>query len=355
MTLLDTPHQLVTDEGDARGAGRGPGRGVRRSIATAVLALVLAALLDAEALDDTARSQPFGWRRDVATAAVGPVLDVSRALHLTAPRRWLEDAFDRPHTNSDDSSPAPTTVPTPSVPTTSPSPPSTASTTPTTTPARRSPTAAAPLRLLIAGDSMTESTGPAVLDAADATGVVHATHELRYSSGLTRPDYFDWPGHLAELIATQDPEAIVVMFGANDAQGIQTPSGPAKFGSDAWTSEYRARVAAVMTMLERGSRTVYWIGLPVMRSGEFDEHTHRISEIYRLESAHHPGIRFLDTRATFADADGSYTAYLPGADGQPVLVRREDGIHLTAAGAERLAALVMTTIAEDWDLDAGAP
>ena len=51
-----------------------------------------------------------------------------------------------------------------------------------------------------------------------------------------------------------------------------------------------------------------------------------------------------------AGADGGYTAYLPDASGTPVLVRRDDGIHLTPAGASRLAAQLLDTLRSDWPL-----
>jgi len=339
-------------------AGRTP---VGRALAIALFTLLLASLLDAEALEATAESQPFGWRHDVATAVVRPVVAVSRALHLTEPRRWIEDALDRPHPGGGDEpstattepSMAPSTSPPSATSTTSSLPDSTAPPpTPSTVPPRRVPTAAAPLRLLIAGDSMTEAFGPALLDAATSTGVVTAEHELRYSSGITRPDYFDWPAELAALLAEHDPEAVVVMFGANDAQGIRTQGGTASFGSDAWIAEYRSRVAQVMNLLDGDGRTVYWIGQPVMRSGTFDERMSLVTGIYRDEATRHPGVRFVDTRELFASG-GAYSAYLPGSDGQEVLMRRDDGIHLTAAGGRHLAGAVLDTIGQDWDL--GSP
>jgi hypothetical protein len=60
-------------------------------------------------------------------------------------------------------------------------------------------------------------------------------------------------------------------------------------------------------------------------------------------------VRFVATRELFSDG-GGYAAYLPGSDGQPVLVRREDGIHLTAAGGRRLAGAVLAVMSGDWDL-----
>lgn len=329
--------------------------GVGRSIAVAAAALVLAALLNAEALHHTATSQPFGWRHDVATAVADPLLDVSRALRLTEPRHWLEDLFDRPSTRPEaapEPSPTTTTPPTStstSVPGSSTSVPST---TVTTAPAaaHRAPTAADPLRLVVAGDSMTESAGPALVGALESTGVVDAVHDLRYSSGLTRPDFFDWPANLARLVDEHDAEAVVFWVGANDAQGIQTPTGPAAFGTDAWVAEYRGRVAALMCALSDRGLTVYWIGEPIMRDSGYDGRMSLITGIYRDEATRHDGVRFVDTRALFSDESGGYSAYLPGADGRPVLVRRDDGIHLTPAGADRLAPTVLAAVEHDWDL-----
>lgn len=323
---------------------------MRNAWLVAAVTLLVAALLDAEALHDTAESQPFGWRHDVATAFADPLVEVSRALHLTEPRHWLEDALDRPSTRPE---PPPTTTPTTEpAPTTEPptSEPPSSATTATTAPARRTPTAEDPLRLLVAGDSMTEALGPVLEELAEGTGVVAAERALEYSSGLTRPDYFDWPAHLASLLAEHDPEVVVVSVGANDAQGIQTPSGPASFGTDAWVAEYRARVAATMDLLADEDRIVYWLGEPVMRSSDFDARMALITSVFREQAEHRPGIRFVDTRPTFAGDDGGYAAYLPDASGTPVLVRRDDGIHLTSAGARRLAVPLLDALRADWPL-----
>ncbi|MGV3760653.1 MAG: DUF459 domain-containing protein, partial [Actinomycetota bacterium] len=263
----------------------------------------------------------------------------------------LEDALGRPSPRPE---PPPSTTPTTEPPPTSEAPtsepPTTAPTTATTEPLRRTPTAEDPLRLLVAGDSMTEALGPVLEELAEGTGVVAAERALEYSSGLTRPDFFDWPAHLAALLDEHRPEVVVVSVGANDAQGIQTPSGAASFGTDAWVAEYRARVAATMDLLADDNRIVYWLGEPVMRSSDFDARMALITSIFREEAEGRPGIRFVDTRPTFAGDDGGYTAYLPDASGTPVLVRRDDGIHLTPAGARRLATQLMEQVTEDWPL-----
>ena len=54
----------------------------------------------------------------------------------------------------------------------------------------------------------------------DDTGVVETTVDYKVSSGLARPDFFDWPAHLRGELPAVDPDIVVVTFGGNDAQGL---------------------------------------------------------------------------------------------------------------------------------------
>ena len=47
------------------------------------------------------------------------------------------------------------------------------------------------------------------------------------------------------------------------------------------------------------------------------------------------------TRSVLGDPDGGYAAYLPAGDGTPTLMRQDDGIHFSRAGADRAAAAVL--------------
>ncbi len=312
------------------------------------LGLLLAALLNAETLEATARSQPFGWRHDVGTSVADPLADLSRWLHATAPRHWLEDLFDRPVGEDPDGPAMPS--PTVTTPTTATSPVSTSSTTSTTVPPRR-PTTTDPLRLWVAGDSMTEVAGGAVIDLAEATGVIEGHHDFRYSSGITRPDYYDWYAAASAAISRRRPEVVVVMFGANDAQGIVTGTGPEPFGTEAWIAEYRARVAAMMDLLAADGRVLYWVGQPIMRSGSFASRMATLDRVYEDEAAGRDRVQYVDSWALFSDTSGAYSAYLPAADGSPVLMRQGDGIHLTRAGGERLARVVMDLVAARFEVE----
>jgi uncharacterized protein len=88
----------------------------------------------------------------------------------------------------------------------------------------------------------------------------------------------------------------------------------------------------------------------VMRAAGFAQRMAHLDDLYRAEAAHHPGVMFLDTWKLFAGPDHAYSAYLPGPDGRPTLMRLGDGIHLTRPGGERLAGRVLEMITQRWQL-----
>jgi hypothetical protein len=317
-----------------------------RALAVVVTALAGATLLNAQPMLATARAMPFGWRRDVATAVMGRVADLSRALRLDVPRRELDRALGREPEPPVPTAPIPTPSPSASpAATANPSP----TPSPTTSPVPRVPTRDAPLRIQVVGDSMAQAPGQSLISLAAGLRVAKASLDFRFSSGLTRPDFFDWPGHLASLSAAPDPpEAFVVFFGANDAQGMETSHGTNQFGTAAWDAEYASRVDGVMRMLASSAR-VYWVGQPIARSARYSERMARLNGIYRAEAAHHPGVTYLDSWSLFVTADGGYSAYLPTSSGLQ-LMRLADGIHLTRAGGDRLAHLILSALRHDWRL-----
>jgi hypothetical protein len=316
------------------------GTGRLKALGTVLVALVLGTLLNAQAMLATAKGLPFGWRRSVAVAVMDPVAQLSRAVRLDVPRRELDRALGHAPP-----APAPPAAPTPAptaTPTTAPSP------TPSATPSR--PTSQHPLRILTVGDSMAQAMGQSLITVAADTGVARAKLDFRFSSGLTRPDFFDWPGHLAGVLAGRDrPDALVVVFGANDAQGMETSHGVLDFGTAAWDAEYAERVAAVMRQATAAGVRVYWVGQPIARSSSYAHRMAALDAIYRGQAARHEGVAYVDSWPLFTDSHGEYAAYLPTSSGL-TLMRLPDGIHLTRAGGDRLARAVMAKIRQDWRL-----
>lgn len=311
----------------ASAPSRREGVRARTAVAGTLVAFVVATLLSADDLDRRAHRLGFGWQRTAAVAVTGPLHDAADAVGLGRPRDLLDRALHNQSSAAHAAAPTTRAVVT------------------------RRPTSEQPLRVYLGGDSMSQVFGESFSRLGHDTGVVDTTLEFRFSSGLTRPEYFDWPKRLRALVAGDDrPEVAVVVFGTNDAQRITTPSGTASFGTAKWKAEYAARVGAVMRLLTDAGVDVYWVGLPVMRSDTLTKRVAVLDEIYAAEAAKHPHVTFVDSRPLSVDANGKYAAYLPGDDGAPVRVRAADGVHFTPAGGDRVANEVLGRISERWPL-----
>ncbi len=192
-------------------------------------------------------------------------------------------------------------------------------------------------KVLIAGDSMSQGVG-VMLEAFAAEKGLQVESIGKASTGLTRPDYFDWPARLLEATAASDPGVVVLMFGGNDGQPITDASGQAYQVADpGWAVEYGSRVAHVMDQLGAEGRKVVWIGSPNSSSSNMNKRLTVINQVLQQQAATRPWVTYLDAWALFAAPDGSFVASLPDADGQVRRMRNKDGYHLTIDGYKYLA------------------
>ena len=212
---------------------------------------------------------------------------------------------------------------------------------PTTVPGMTSPTAAHPLRVLILGDSLgIDMGGPLQNDLAN-TGVVQATLDARESTGLTRPDYFNWPAELQSDLGTAKPQVVVVMIGANDPQDFPGPPD-VPYSSPQWNVMYAARAAAFMQLAQSEGATVVWVGMPPMQRAQLSTEMADINAIDQHQAAlSAPPVDFISSWTLLGTPQGAYTPFITNGSGQVVNVRTPDGIHLTPAGGEVLSQAVL--------------
>ena len=298
-------------------------------------------LLDAPSLQHSAQVSPLGTRRTVSLDVVGPVAALSRTLGLSSVVGSSDRALGR----------TPGGGPSLAVPTRRPKPPPlpvtvTGSTTTTTLPQLDPhPTPAAPLRVLIVGDSVGLDLGQPLVNTLASYGNVTAYLDGRIDTGLTRPDYFNWPAELQVDLTNQQPNLVIVMIGANDPQGLVTPDGSLRFGQPGWDAAYSARVAAFIAEANTAGARVLWVGMPPMQDPGLDAALKHLNALVEVQVNHSKGgARYLSSVPTLGDRQGNYAAFLPDASGAEVMVRTPDGIHLAPGGGARLAAGVADAI-----------
>ena len=325
-------------------------------VGTVILTLLLAALLNADRLLEKARLQPYGRERDTWIEVWRPVAATSDALYLNRPRQWLHNAtndqppapdyvampgrstqaaFEPPHDSLPPgrpiARPSPTNVPLP-----------------TPTPGVCQPAPDQPLNVWVGGDSLSALLGEALVERGYESGVMHGNVDARISTGLTRPDYFDWPREIARVVQEERPDVVVLMLGANDAQPIRSPGGDVyQPRSDGWRAEYARRVGQAMDTARGPGRLLVWVSLPPMRSDDLTAHVDEINAVVRAEAAKRRDILYVDSTTLLGDESGEYTPYVRDAGGDVEQIREQDGVHLTRAGAERLAEDVIQRIEHD--------
>ena len=198
-------------------------------------------------------------------------------------------------------------------------------------------------RLAVFGDSMAVDLSKALerLYAEDPNLVIIG--EGVGSSGFVRPDFFDWNKAIGEQIAANSFDIAIVIIGINDRQTMQIGGQGFKSLTPEWTAEYTARLTDFVTQLRNANKPTIWVGLPPMEAPSYAKAINQISEMHKLASFA-GGAEFLDIYERFASEEGKYTTHGPDLNGNRVRMRKDDGIHLSAAGADKLAFYLSQTL-----------
>jgi uncharacterized protein len=194
-------------------------------------------------------------------------------------------------------------------------------------------------RALVIGDFMATALAKGLADAYRENANALVIDASNGSSGLVRNDYYDWTGELPAIVEEQKPDAILVMVGSNDRQGIETANGPQQLGTEGWRTAYAARVAALADALKATGKPILWAGLVPVEPTKMSRDYSAFNEIVR-EQLEAKGLRFVDMWNGFADEEGQYVGAGPDINGQVVQLRSDDGLNFTRAGWRKLAYFV---------------
>ena len=163
------------------------------------------------------------------------------------------------------------------------------------------------------------------------------------SSGFVRDDFFDWNAAIDEQIAEDSFDLAVVIIGINDRQELNVDGETAAPLTDAWNGAYQARIAEFLGKLRAARKPVIWVGLPPMSKTEYSAAISQISAIQRV-AAFSGGAEFLDIYERFLGEDGKYSSHGPDVNGQNARMRKDDGIHFSTAGSDKLAFYISQSI-----------
>jgi len=207
------------------------------------------------------------------------------------------------------------------------------------------------LRVVVVGDSLAAGLGY-FAERVFRPRLVRVSRQGRISTGLARPDYFNWPVAMRRIVDAFDPDLVIVMLGENDHQSLQTASGQraAPIGTAEWPAGYRDRVLQLMRIATSRGAKVVWAGLPISSNVNVRAHSERQNAIFEFAAGVSRNVAYFDAWDRFrSPRDGGYTAYFR-EDGHVVLIREGDGLHFNAIGYTILAREIAELAAEEFGL-----
>jgi hypothetical protein len=212
-------------------------------------------------------------------------------------------------------------------------------------PSWRQPTAARPLDLLVTGDSEADLVGLWMADL-DADDLIRVETVARNGTALTNPGFFNWELNAQQEMSSRDPDAVVILLGANDGFNVEVGGELFAPATPEWETEFARRVAVVMrTLAGDGERPVYWVPPPTARDATYNEIYRSQNRAVKRAAESVAGARYVDVFSTIND--GEYSDRVE-VDGRKILGRQPDGIHFNREGAEAPARLVLEAMAEDY-------
>ena len=262
--------------------------------------------------------------------------------------------------------------------------------------------------VVVIGDSMADWLAYGLEEIYADNGQIGVIRNVRTSAGLIhyepRNDALQWPQAIKDILATEKPNAIVIMLGLNDrvplreraaapapsrdAKPPQTAAQQAQHGADGKSAGEKS--ASEKSATETPPDAVVKSGEQPADSGDarhaapgasYDFRTDQWAELYKkriddmiaaakskgvpvvwvglpavrgpratsdmsyLDDLYHAeadkdGITYVDIWDGFVDENGRYTVEGPDFDGQIRRLRTGDGVHFTKYGALKLAHLV---------------
>jgi uncharacterized protein len=328
MTDAHEPDPRDDDPVDRPPPGR-RGLPAGRTFVVMMVTLLVWGLLYAPELKRSAETHPVGTRRTVALAILTPLAWLSDTIGLSTVTDAAARAAGRDpggQVGGDDDSDVEPLPPAPSH-TRSPRPP------PTEDTDIREPTTDKKLRVVVVGDSLAQGIGY-FAERVFKTYFVNVIRQGRISTGLARPDYFNWQAEMQTIADRFRPDLTIVLVGENDNQALLYPNGDLEepIGQPGWPLGYEARVERLARTATANGGHVMWVGLPIVRDTDRWEFLKRLNEIYESVADRLPNVSYVDTWDLFAKADGGYTAYYRDGSGRVRIVRADDGIHFNSDG-----------------------
>jgi uncharacterized protein len=198
-------------------------------------------------------------------------------------------------------------------------------------------------RVLVIGDAMAGGLGAGLTRMTENDPSYEVVFRVNESSGLSRPEIYDWAQNLPSILEDKDYDAVVMMIGTNDRRDIRSGDTVLGFGSDEWKAAYAANTDAIIDAITSGGAQVYWTGLPPMADPAYDADMALVTSVHK-ERVDAKRETFVDFYAPLTGPDGKFVSVGPDDTGTVTKLRARDGVNFYKEGNNRLGQILLGAI-----------
>lgn len=189
----------------------------------------------------------------------------------------------------------------------------------------------APVNVLLTGDSLMESLGPQMQRELQGYTNLRFIPIGRKSTGLSRPDFYNWPQVLEQHMKSESPRVVIMWVGTNDPQNIHGVRNTGTVCSAEWQKAYYNKLLEILRIVRNHKARFILLGPPVMDEEPLNSQLASITKLMQWTCRRY-GAVFIDTRPLLADKSGRYLQQTQLADGSRVTLRTRDHVHITPEG-----------------------
>ncbi len=194
-------------------------------------------------------------------------------------------------------------------------------------------------RILVIGDTLSGGLGAGLARFTESEQKFAVTFRPNESSGLARPEIYDWAQALPSIFEANQYWGVVVMIGSNDRRDIEGKV----FRSPEWVVAYKKNAETLLDALKAQNARVFWASNPPFAEAALDDDMVFINGLHR-EIVEARGETFVDLYKPLLGGDGKYTDTGPDSTGTVRKLRARDGIGFYKEGNNRMAQILLGEI-----------
>lgn len=202
--------------------------------------------------------------------------------------------------------------------------------------------ASKPATIAVVGDSLGDGLWGGIARTLSKAKQIKVYRGAKNSVGFTGSNLTDM---LDRAFAASEPDALVMMIGANDRRSLFVDGKPkALLHTPAWEDLYRERVERFMDHAGQRKVPLLWVLLPVMRAADATEDARIVNRIVTEAARGRQHVHVIDIWALTADEKGAYQPHFKDLSGTVRQMRLGDGVHFEMPAYELFADLVLKTL-----------